>query len=168
MSQLGTTPLSRLFGRLSRRFPTERITSLHAVDAASVETAPLLEANRQFVFLHLRDLASRHGLHVAPEVSVESILTIRAGEPGHGLAAERAMAHKRVDFLLMDGAARPVLAVDCICPDVAPDHVKQRIFEKAKLPLIALTGGDALLSDMASIATTLANLPAGASDTTAN
>ncbi|SFI60194.1 DUF2726 domain-containing protein [Jannaschia pohangensis] len=159
MSDVTTTPLSRFFGRLSRRFPSERITELHALNAATVDTAPLLEANRQFVFLHLRDLAGRHGLHVAPAVSVDSILTIRAGLSGGSDATERAMQHMRVDFLLMDGAARPVLAIDCVCPNVSPDNLKSRIFEKARLPLLDLAGGDALEADMTLIETTLLALP---------
>ena len=130
-----------------------RVSGRAALALSSVGTNPLMETTRQAVFAALRPVAERHGLHVAPEVSLAAVFTIH-GAAADSAASQRALRHKRVDFLLIDGAARPVLAIDCCDRGewhdraLRRDRLKRQAFEKAHLPLLALTGGPALDDDI--------------------
>ncbi|CUH07252.1 hypothetical protein JSE7799_00013 [Jannaschia seosinensis] len=153
--------LHRAFGR-ARTYPAHRIEGLDALEASTLATRPILESTRQYMFLRLREIAHRHELHVAPEVSLAAIFTVCADAPELGAEAVRALRNKRVDFLLIDGAANAVLAIDCPATGMTGaramrDGIKLRAFEKACLPLLELMGGPTLDADMARVEDVLAS-----------
>ena len=148
--------LRRLFGTRAHTVPPDRLRGLDALCATRLAVRPILESTRQYVFLHLREVAHRHDLHVAPEVSLGAVFTVDADGSEAGAEAIRALRRKRVDFLLIDGKANAVLAVDCR-PGEAPsgrpmrDPIKRRAFEKARLPFLELAGGRTIADDMARV-----------------
>jgi hypothetical protein len=113
--------------------------------AAETSVSPAASAVDEDLFLRLCDLAHDRGLHVAPDVALSSIFTISDGRSGEVLTdAVRALAVERVDFVLIDGAANPILALNDTghrpwrSRAARRDRLKRRAFEKASLPLFDL------------------------------
>lgn len=160
-------PWSFFADRLLRRSQT-RLSGRDALSLATVATGPLLEATRRELFVRLRGVADPHGLHVAPEVSLGALFTIHGSNDEMGTAL-RALRHKRVDFVLLDGSAEPVIAVDCVAGGewrnraVRRDRLKRDVFEKARLPLLELAGGDALEADIEHVEAILRDIARSAS-----
>ncbi|MCK0167508.1 DUF2726 domain-containing protein [Jannaschia sp. S6380] len=156
----------RLWSFLSSRLngaSRRRLSGRDALSLASVATGPLLEETRRDLFAGLRAIADPHGLHVAPEVSLGALFTIH-GRGDEMSTALRALRHKRVDFVLLDGAAQPVVAIDCVAGGqwrnraIRRDQLKRDVFHKAGLPLLELFGGDALEADMAHVEAILTDI----------
>ncbi len=157
MTQIALSPASRLRCRIQSLFGRKaavRISGRAALSDSSVDIGPLMEATRQAIFAGLLPVANRHGLHVAPEVSLAAVFTIQGRGSADSETAQRALRQKRVDFLLIDGSARPILAIDCVGESewrdraLRRDRLKRQAFEKAQLPLLELMGGDTLEDDL--------------------
>ncbi|MEM9797485.1 MAG: DUF2726 domain-containing protein [Pseudomonadota bacterium] len=141
---------------------SNRVSGFDALAGASVGTGPLMSQGQNDMFQRLCDLANPRGFHVAPEVSLGAIFTIQgAGEQGSGAEAIRALRHKTVDFLLLDGSATPVMAIEYRGESrwrdkaLKRDRLKRRAFEKAGLSLVELRAPEDWDEDLATIATLL-------------
>ncbi|GIT90765.1 hypothetical protein JANAI62_12200 [Jannaschia pagri] len=133
------TPLSSLLSFLPlRRSAPDQDAAFSHMKGAEI---------RERVFTHVSDLAHRHGLHVAPSVAMGAVFSVLDGRlAGRATGARSALAHARVDVLLLDRAARPVLALDH-APQAAMSRaergqlrLKAQMFERAGLPLLILHG----------------------------
>ncbi|WP_371157378.1 DUF2726 domain-containing protein [Jannaschia sp. 2305UL9-9] len=126
---------------------------------------------REWVFVRLSRLAHSNALHIAPSVALGSVFSVRDGRRSrHSTGARSALSHERVDILLLDRAAHPVLALDHATEDMPDRATRQRVatkiklFERAGLPLMMLHGvcgwdddRDAIESRLAAIATDMAH-----------
>ncbi|WP_298434311.1 DUF2726 domain-containing protein [uncultured Jannaschia sp.] len=125
---------------------TARLSGVDDLASVSLGVRSLVDEGRAALFGRLCELAHRHGLHVAPEVSLMAVFTIDGGAEGRGLSLRKALRSKRVDFLLVDGSARPVLALDCAGGDrwrdraLRRDRLKRRAFAQARIPWLVLCG----------------------------
>lgn len=139
---------------------------------APVADAAFTEAQRaeirEWVFVRLSRLAHSNALHVAPSVALGSVFSVRDGRKSClSMGARNALSHERVDILLLNRAAHPVLALDHATEDNPSRATRRRIeakiklFERAGLPLMMLRGvtgwnddRDAIDARLASIAAT--------------
>lgn len=102
---------------------------------------------REVVFAKLSSLAHRHGLHIAPSVAMGSVFSVRDGRRSNQSSGARsALSHERVDILLLDRSAEPVLALTHATEDGLSRANRQRtkakvqLFERAGLAMITLNG----------------------------
>ncbi len=144
---LTAVPAYRRFAALfSRPQADGRSSDYAALLEASVAASPMLDNDRRALFMQLCCVAHRHGLHVAPEVSLDTIFTVKGGEAMD--RAQKALHGKRVDFVLLNGSAWPVLAIDHVGENPRGDRAKLRAFERARITLLEVCGGAALEDDM--------------------
>ncbi|MEM7640947.1 MAG: DUF2726 domain-containing protein [Pseudomonadota bacterium] len=145
---------------------SRRVSSVEAMDSTRVAAAPLLDELRRGRFIQLCEIAHERGLHVAPEVSLGALFTL--DHPARQQEAEdvaKALRGKRVDFVLIDGAAQAVLAIDYRGDGpwrgraLRRDRLKRRAFEKADIPLIELGGPSDWTDDRARIIRLLGRPP---------
>ncbi|MEM8851255.1 MAG: DUF2726 domain-containing protein [Pseudomonadota bacterium] len=155
-------PFRNLWGGSGSR----RVSSVEVIDTTPIAAAPLLDELRRGRFVQLCEIAHERGLHVAPEVSLGALFTL--DHPASRQGAEdvaKALRGKRVDFVLIDGAAQAVLAIDYRGEGpwrgraLRRDRLKRRAFEKADIPLIELGGQDDWPDDRARILRLLGQAP---------
>lgn len=132
-------PLASALSFLTRRSGRAGVADLCAHSGRAEE--------REETFRRVSDLARTHGLHIAPSVALGAVFSVRDGRRSAvSQAARSALFQERVDMLLLDRGARPVLAIDHCPPDAtgrgAPgrNRVKSRLFDRAGLPIVTLQG----------------------------
>ncbi|MEM7489148.1 MAG: DUF2726 domain-containing protein [Pseudomonadota bacterium] len=159
-------PLRALFRRSPSDRAVSRISSAEIIDTAAVAVAPLMDAARHDRFQQLCAIAHERGLHVAPEVSLGALFTLASpnGQPGLEEAA-KALRGKRVDFVLIDGSANAVLAIDHRGDGrwrgraLRRDLLKRRAFERADIPLVEIGGPEDWAEDRGRILRLLGEVP---------
>ena len=134
----------------ARRRPLFRLPAFFGKRAQAARgdaDLPAGQEEREILFNRVAKLAYRHGLHVAPAVSLAAVFSVRDGRRAHSAnRAQSALASERVDVLILDRAGRPMLAVDY--PNNAHSgraetrrlRIKARVFDRGGLPLISLRG----------------------------
>ena len=162
---MSRTPLSRLASMMpdwGDNPGTSRQSGNDLLDTTRIAAGPLMDEGRRSLFMHLCVLARSHDLHVAPEVSLGALFTFD-GLSGSGVdhGAAKALRHKRVDFVLLDGAARPIAALDYRGVSewrgraLLRDRLKRKAFEKAGIPLLEVMGAAPFTKDLIELEATI-------------
>ncbi|MEL6585990.1 MAG: DUF2726 domain-containing protein [Pseudomonadota bacterium] len=94
----------------------------------------LTPEDREEVFARLCVLAHRKGFHVAPGVAIGGVLRVRDGRKrGTVHGAKRALAQERVDALILDRTAWPLLAINLAEADRKSRAGRRRLAQKTRL-----------------------------------